>query len=121
MSDHTDNQASPIVCDLSVFTASQRAQHAITTKALFASAQAMVELPDGYAFRLPDDSATLRQAVDFIASERQCCPFIAFSLSIEANGAGVWLRLTGSEDVKRLLAMEFRGYLADWSIRGADL
>lgn len=107
----TNNQESAIACNLSVFTAAQREQHALTTKALFASVQEILDLPDGYAFRLSDEPANLRQAADFIVNERLCCPFIGFALKVEPHSSGVWLHLTGGMDVKRLLAMQFQGYL----------
>ncbi len=111
MTDHTSIQESTIACDLSVFTEAQREQHVLTTKALFEWVQEVVDLQDGYAFRLPDETSKLRQVADFIVNERLCCPFIGFTLTVQPHAGGVWLQLTGGADVKQLLAMEFESYL----------
>lgn len=46
------------------------------------------ELPNGYAFRLPSDSAMLMIIAEDITIERLCCPFLRFTLEIEAAGGG---------------------------------
>ena len=69
-------------------------------------------MPDGYAFRLPNESDVLLKAAEFIALERLCCPFFGFSLEVEPEGGALWLRLTGREGVKPFIHAEIGGHLS---------
>lgn len=93
----------PIACDLSVFQPSQREEHESTVHQIFAAVTEVRQLPNGYAFRLPAESAMLGNLADFIASERLCCPFFGFGVELEPQSAALWLRLTGGEGVKEFL------------------
>jgi hypothetical protein len=108
-----------LVCNLNAIDPQARVQHSITTAELFHSVQAIRELPDGYAFLLPNETMLLRKAVDFIANERLCCPFFGFTLEIEPEGGALWLRLTGREGVKPFIQAERAGGLGDVSIQAA--
>lgn len=102
---------SPIACDMSAIEPGRRAQHAATGEQLFRAASEIRELPDGYAFRLPNDSDTLVRAAEFVSLERLCCPFLGFTLVVEPEGGHVWLRLTGREGVKEFIREEISGLL----------
>jgi len=65
------------------------------------------ELPDGYAYRFAWESDILEQFVEWIPLERACCPFLRFSIEVEPGNA-VWLRLTGSAEVKEFIRFEFQ-------------
>jgi hypothetical protein len=94
-------------CSLTALTAEQRKRHAELRKTLGESVKEIQELPDGYAFRLPDDGKTILSAAEFISYEKLCCPFFKFNLEIESDGKPVWLKLTGREGVKQFLKTEF--------------
>lgn len=94
-------------CSLTALTAEQRKRHAELRKVLGESIKEVQELPDGYAFRLPDDAKTIVNAAEFITYEKRCCPFFKFNLEIESNSQPVWLKLTGQEGVKQFLKTEF--------------
>lgn len=94
----------PIACNLAALTPAQRQQHTATAESLFNAVDAVHELPDGYALRLPP--TMLIMAVEYISHERLCCPFFHFGLEVEPNGGAMWLRLTGAEGVKAFLAAE---------------
>src|SRR5262249_46343643 len=70
------------------------------------------ELPDGYEFELPPDAATVRLAMEWAAGERLCCPFFDISIRMEREKGPVWLRLTGRDGVKDMLAADFKTWLA---------
>lgn len=91
----------PIACNLNVFTPAQRERHTVVWQTLEHARLQIEELPDGYAFHLPSDHTLL--AAEFISLERLCCPFFNFALEIEAGGAVVKLKLTGSAAVKAFL------------------
>jgi hypothetical protein len=99
----------PIVCTPNAIPASQRARYANLRQQLFAQAQAIQPLEDGYRFRLPSDAETLVMAAEFISLERLCCPFLSFQL--EVTPSEVWLALTSfraaqGAEVKALLRLE---------------
>lgn len=52
----------------------QRAAHHRTTGALFGAVEAVEELPDGFAFRVPSSADLLKASAEFIDLERRCCP-----------------------------------------------
>ncbi len=109
MTDQTTSNDTPLVCDMTAIDAAHREQHGITARELFAGVQDIQELPGGYAFHLPD--TMLIKAVEFITNERLCCPFFQFSLDVEPNHGSIWLRLTGSAEVKRLIQVELGALL----------
>jgi hypothetical protein len=94
-------------CSLTALTTEQRKRHAELRKVLGEAIKEIQELPDGYAFRLPDDMKTIVNAAEFITYEKLCCPFFKFNLEIESDGKPVWLKLTGREGVKQFLKTEF--------------
>lgn len=98
-----------LVCNLAAIPADERQTHQANTQALIASAQQIMELPDGYALQLPDTPNVLMQAAAYIANERLCCPFFHFALEVEPHGGAVWLKLTGSPDVKAFLRAQLAG------------
>jgi hypothetical protein len=102
-------QETIIACDLTAIDAAERDQHILTVEQLFATVQQSNELPDGYAFRLPAEH--LLDAAHFMANERLCCPFFTFTLQQEANGGPLWLKLTGSAEVKQFIQAEFGAIL----------
>lgn len=97
---------SPIACDMSAIEPDLRAQHIATGGLLFRTADEIRELSDGYAFRLPPRSDVLLKVAEFISLERLCCPFLRFTLEVEAEGGPVWIRLTGREGVKAFVREE---------------
>jgi hypothetical protein len=108
---------SPIACDMSAIEPGLRAGHVATGGRLFRAAEEIRETPDGYAFRLPNESDALRDAAEFISLERLCCPFLGFALEVEREGGPVWLRLTGRDGVKEFIraeVSELLGGAIDW-------
>jgi hypothetical protein len=97
-----------IACDPSAIADTDRELWVDVAKRVYAAVQEVSELPDGYAFRLPAESAlitTLAQHVDF---ERRCCPFVRFSIEVEPEHGPMWLRVTGGEAARAF----FRSVLA---------
>jgi hypothetical protein len=84
---------------------SERGVHFARLKHLFGqSVQERRDLPNGYAFRfLPE---TFEELALFVSLERRCCPFLSFELSLAADAGALWLRMTGPDGVRGLLAEE---------------
>ena len=65
------------------------------------------ELRDGFAYSFPSAGDWLRELAGVIDLERQCCPFLRFNLTVEANGGSIWLEMTGPEGTKEFLVNTF--------------
>jgi len=101
---------SPFACDLTAIAPAQRDAHIATIKSLFGVVKSTRELPDGYAFELPNESDVLLKASEFISNERVCCPFFDFALEIEREGGPMWLSLKGRDGVKPFIMAEVGNY-----------
>lgn len=99
-------QQSPFACVMEAIEPDKRQQHIATAEYLFRSVNEIRELPNGYAFRLPNQSEILLKVAEFVSLERLCCPFFGFTLEIEPEGGPVWLELTGREGVKPFIRAE---------------
>ena len=108
---------SPIACDMSVLSPSQRETHLATSRELFSKTDAIRELPHGYEFQLAGDPNAIMKLAEFVSLEKLCCPFLNFAIQVEAEGGPVRLRLTGREGVKAFIREEVNGLLSnviDW-------
>jgi len=110
---------SPFACDMTAIEASRRGQHIATIEELFGAVTEIKELPNGYAFRLPDEPDIFTKTANFIMLERLCCPFFGFALEIEPEGGSVWLSLTGREGVKFFIVAEVGNHLGESIIKAA--
>jgi hypothetical protein len=95
----------PVACTLSA--AEMRARGEDVVAPLFALVRHVEELPDGYRFAFPAEADAVRDLLDFILSERACCPFFTFDLTFASPHQLVWLSLRGGEDVKQFVAGSF--------------
>ena len=111
----------PIACDLTAIDADHRDRQLQTAAEVLRLAVQVLELSDGYALRLPNETDTFLKAADYIASERLCCSFFGFALEIEPEGGAVWLKLTGREGVKAFLQSQLGSQLAPEVARAANL
>ena len=89
----------------------KRESHLDTARYLFSHVNEIREIPDGYAFRLSNDSDVLLGLAAFINLERLCCPFFGFNIEVEPEGGPVWLKLTGREGVKPFIRAEISEFL----------
>ena len=97
------NETPSLACDLTAIPADVREEHVITAPQLFALAQEVQELSNGFAIRFANEPGRFMAIAKFIENERLCCPFFNFGLEIEPNSGPLWLRLTGGEGVKEIL------------------
>ncbi len=58
------------------------------------------QLENGYAYKFAGSDKMLDELVEFIKTERQCCSFFVFNLSISGDQSEIWLELTGVEGAK---------------------
>jgi hypothetical protein len=106
-SDLTPETASdlPLACTLSAAELRERGEDVVAP--LFARVQRMEETPDGYCFAFPAQAEGVRDLLEFILSERDCCPFFTFELGFPSPHELVWLTLRGGEAVKEFVAGSF--------------
>jgi hypothetical protein len=99
--------ALPLACVPAAIPAAERSAHFALARRIFTElARQRQELSNGYAFRL--DAAELETLSRFIANERKCCPFMTFELEIAPASGPIWLRMTGPEGTRDVLATELR-------------
>ena len=102
---------SAFACDMTAIAPERRGAHIATIEKLFRAVRSRRELPDGYAFELPNESEVLLTATEFIINERLCCPFFDFALEVEREGGPMWLSLKGREGVKPFIMAEVGAHL----------
>jgi hypothetical protein len=105
--DENEMMDTPFVCNMTVLSADEREHYNRLLTSLNENRQAVKELDDGYAFRYKVDSQTIRDAAEFIAYERLCCPFFDFELAVEHDTNRLWLRLRGQDGIKDFIRLEF--------------
>jgi hypothetical protein len=111
MNDANAKKVSPFACDMSAIAPDRRGEHMATIDELFRAVEDIQELPNGYAFKLPNEQDVLFTTAKFIALERLCCPFFGFAIEVEPEGGAVWLSLTGRDGVKPFIAAEIGDHL----------
>jgi len=109
--DQKSNGESAFACDRKALSPEARKRHfGELGPALRAAHQQIRELPDGFEFAFPGDTATFRLAAEWAEGERLCCPFFNIDLRLEREGGPLWLRLTGREGVKQFIRADFAGW-----------
>ena len=64
------------------------------------------ELENGYSFKFADTDSILDELTEFVKTERQCCDFFEFGLSVKGNTSSIWLTITGPEGTKEFITAE---------------
>ncbi|WP_309119774.1 hypothetical protein [Paenibacillus sp.] len=98
----------PVACCHSAFTNEQRAEYKHIWTEIEKRRLGLTELANGFQYRFPGDSETLRLIQDWIGMERKCCPFLTFSVIASNEEEPILLQLTGSEEAKAFLRTEIQ-------------
>ena len=64
------------------------------------------ELKNGYAYKFNGSDAVLDELTSFIKTERLCCDFFVFNLSVAGDGSETWLQITGDNRAKDFINNE---------------
>ena len=94
-----------IACSLGEQELAQRSE--AVARDLFAFAEQVDELPDGYAWRFPGDGEWHAKLLDFVAAERRCCGFFRIELVFEPGLGPVSLTLRGPDGTKAFIDETF--------------
>jgi hypothetical protein len=95
----------PLACSLDAGQLEERGREVINP--LFQQVKEVVELSDGYSFAFPADKEVVHALMDFIVSERACCPFFTFTLRFEPPHDAVWLSVSGEGEIKAIVRSAF--------------
>jgi hypothetical protein len=64
------------------------------------------ELGSGYSYKFNGDDRMIDQLCEFIKTERQCCDFFTFTLTIQKETSFVFLEITGPQGTKEFIKTE---------------
>ena len=64
------------------------------------------ELDNGFAFKFPGTDNLLDELTEFVKTERECCDFFDFNISISGDKNEAWLELTGPKGSKDFITTE---------------
>ncbi len=64
------------------------------------------ELENGYSFKFPGNDRMIDELTEFVKSERQCCDFLTFNISLSGDTSAVWLDITGPSKTKEFIITE---------------
>jgi hypothetical protein len=64
------------------------------------------ELPNGYSFKFTGTDEMIDELTAFAKTERRCCGFFIFNLSIAGDTTEVWFTITGEKNAKELIKSE---------------
>src|SRR5262245_27770067 len=64
------------------------------------------ELKNGFAYRFPGTDSIVDELAAFVKTERACCEFFNFDLSISGNKSEAWLKITGPKGAKDFIKTE---------------
>jgi hypothetical protein len=98
------NQSGELSCKLSSQQLMKRKETVL--KKLKQQVVETKELTDGYAFKFPGTDKVVDELTEFIKTERTCCDFFIFGLSISGDASEAWLTLTGPEGAKDFIRDE---------------
>jgi hypothetical protein len=61
------------------------------------------DVPNGYRIRFDVVAGLLPKIADVIELERQCCRFLRFDVTVEADERSVWLEFSGPAGTREFL------------------
>ena len=64
------------------------------------------ELKNGFAYKFPGADTIIDELITFIKTERLCCEFLTFNISIAGDKSETWLKITGSQGAKDFIKTE---------------
>ena len=93
----------PIACDLTVFSNSERIKHLVLAKSLLGKARQVIEHKDGFTFVFEQSPRLEVKIADWVNKEKRCCPFFSFELSRANTPPSLNLRVSGPNGAKEIL------------------
>lgn len=72
---------------------------------IFAEVKQTEEVENGFVFHFADDNDFVLKLIDYILTERSCCPFFKFDLTFQPNRGGIALKISGPIEAKEMVQM----------------
>ena len=66
------------------------------------------EMPDGFAYRFSGSDCIVDELCSFVKTERLCCDFFIFNLSISGDKSEAWLEIKGPKGAKEVITKELQ-------------
>ena len=92
----------PIACTLG--PAALRARQDDLLGGLVRRALERLDIPNGYRVRFAPTDGVLATIANVIETERQCCRFLTFRLTVEPDAGPIWLEVSGPPGTREFLA-----------------
>lgn len=64
------------------------------------------DLTNGFAFKFAGTDKIVDELTEFIKTERACCDFFTFTISVKGDKSETWLEMTGAEGTKEFMKAE---------------
>jgi hypothetical protein len=101
--DVSADSETPIACDLTVFSISERIKHVTLAKSLLGKARQVIEHNDGFTFVFEQSARLEMKIAGWVSNEKKCCPFFSFELSKADAPPSLRLRISGPNGAKEIL------------------
>jgi hypothetical protein len=98
------NNSTAMVCKLT--TPELQKRKATVLASLKSQITEKKELTNGFAFKFPGNDLVLDELTEFIKTERACCDFFTFGLSVSGDKSAIWLQITGEDGAKDFISIE---------------
>jgi hypothetical protein len=98
------NNSTKLVCKLT--TTEMQNRRATVLASLKKQTLERKELPNGYAYRFNGSDTMFDQLTEFIKTERACCDFFTFNLSVAGDKNEIWMQITGPQKAKEFIQTE---------------
>jgi hypothetical protein len=92
-----------LACNLNAIPTDARPRYNELVKQLRSAVENRTELSDGYTYTLDSNTMSLVELAEWIAIERNCCPFLTFHIDVTAD-ASPQLTVRGPSGSKPILA-----------------
>ena len=100
-----DTVSLPVACSLMDSELQERRRNILQT--VRSAVSEVKETENGFLYRFPSDGGWIKELANLVELERQCCPFLRFSITVEAGDGPVWLEMTGPQGTKEFLIEVF--------------
>jgi hypothetical protein len=64
------------------------------------------ELKNGFSYKFRGSDTIIDELASFVKTERLCCDFFDFTLSVKGDASVAWLIITGPKGTKDFIATE---------------
>lgn len=100
----TKNQNKQITCKLTSPELQKRKETVLAS--LKSQVIEKKELNDGFAFKFNGSDKMLDELTEFVKTERECCDFFTFNLSVSGDQSETWLEIKGGKQARDFIESE---------------